>query len=674
MSYLIVYIVKSQTFFRRVEMISSAKSLLLILFSILFLLDGNAQTISRKYEQVPMSQVLADINSASTDYDLFFLYDELEMFPVTCQIKRAPFIEAIRKIIGFYPVKMTISDHRIFLECTQKKNAVVRGRVISQSSAPIPYASVTLSYPHSGEKLNTGICNESGDFSVPCDSMSIFVKISCVGYKSFTGVFDTGDIGVVRLQPITYHLHPIEVSQQRRKGKTGLSKTYHRHAEKIRKEVWNTQDTCFGVMKVPDSLLIYPEIVIAQSQDYSYKRKFLFRPWHLLTLRMSNPLGAYRTTSISIDRRRVLINDEQMAEKYTLLDYPRDIIISNNPDKDVVMGVRVIKPDGSFYEVETDRYTQPIEYNEPSRPDHITVEGLEKGDIIDYFVWTQAKTYSVNPEPALITIGGNCPQLYSKVSVNIDKNLNVQYRLVNDADTLQMKSEADGNIILLAHYNNLEPMGKEKKYAVYVRDDDLKVNAPLNAKGHEAVVNPDIHDVLTTRMGIYENMKMMSESKKWKVRSWNETDTTVVSAIVSNLSHKTNSKELLTEALYYQALRFPSYLVEKYHSTDGCENDIFLNREYTIMFAHMLLHAGIPFQIAMTTKKNREDVDQLMDENNIVWMIRTDNGHCFIPRFDGIITSDENHVHVDGMAQQLVGQKAQLLNGYHSFVITDKYD
>lgn len=651
------------------NMVSSIRCLFLVTFFLLLHLDVQAQFISRKYEQVPMSKALEDLNNATTDYDLFFLYDELDKFPVSCQIKHASVIEAIKKIIGFYPVKMTVSNHQIFLECVQKKKAFVRGRVMGQTNNPIPYASVTLLNLQSGEILNTGVCNESGDFSVPCDSMNVFVKVSCLGYKNFTKVCQADDIGIIHLQPMTYRLHPIEVSQ-RRIVKPRLSKVYHRHAEKIRKEVWGKQDSCFEVTKVPDSLLVYPEIVIAQLQEHSYKRKFLFRPWRLLALQISNPLGTYRTTAVSIDRRRVLINDDQMADKYALLDYPREIIMSENSDKkDVIMGVKVIKPDGSSYEVETDEYTQPLGDNEYSRPEHIVVGGLESGDIIDYFIWTQAKTDVANPEPALITIDRDCPQLSNKVFVNIDKNLNVQYRLINDADTFQ-KTETDGNTMLYAHYNHLKPKTKDERgYAVYVRDEELKVNAPLSATGHRVVVNPDMSDVLSTRMGFFKHMKMMEETENWIVNSWNETDTTVVSAIVSNLSRKTSSIQLLAEALYYQALRFPSSLVEKHRRFDGCTDNIYLNREYTIMFAHMLHHAGIPFQVAMTTKKDREDIDQLMDENNIVWMIRTNDGQCFIPRYDGIVYSDEESGSVGGLDQSLIGQKTILMNGYYPIVI-----
>ena len=384
------------------DMTSSLRRLLLLAFSFLTMLVANAQSISRKYDNVPMSWALADINNATTDYDLYFIYDELESFPVKCQIKRLPVIDAIKKVIGFYPVKMTIIDHRIFLECTQKRNAMVRGRVVDQAANPVPYASVILSDSHSGATLNTGICNESGNFSVPCDSMSVLVKINCLGYKTFNGAFRTGDIGTIRLQPITYQLHPVEVTQQRNRG-SRVKKAYHRRAEKIRKEVWGKRDSCFEITAVPDSLLAFPEIAIAQSLDQSYKRKFLFRPWHLLGSHHQNPLGAYRTTTIQLSRRRILLNDEQTVEKYTMLDYPRETIMMDSSDKEVVMGIRITKPNGVEYIVETDKYTQPLDVDEQSRPEYISVDGLESGDIIDYFIWTETKTSVLNPDPVLLT-------------------------------------------------------------------------------------------------------------------------------------------------------------------------------------------------------------------------------------------------------------------------------
>lgn len=656
------------------DMTSSLRRLFFLAFSFLMILAASAQSISRKYDNVPMSRALADINNATTDYDLYFIYDELEAFPVKCQIKRLPVIDAIKKVIGFYPVKMTIIDHRIFLECTQKRNAMVRGRVVDQAATPVPYASVILFDSHSGATLNTGICNESGNFSVPCDSMSVLVKINCLGYKTFKGVFKTGDIGTIRLQPVTYQLHPVEVTQQRNR-KPRIKKAYHRRAEKIREEVWGKRDSCFERTTVPDSLLVFPEVTIAQSLDQSYKRKFLFRPWHFWGSHHQNPFGAYRTTNIALSRRRVFLNDEQTAEKYTMLDYPREMIMMDSPDKEVVMGIRVTKPNGVEYVVETDKYTQPLDIDEQSRPEYITVDGLESGDIIDYFVWTETKTSVLNPEPVLLTIDQDIPQLSCRFSAHIDKHLNVQYRLINDADTLQMRSDADGKTLLCAQYKDLMPKAKEKRgYALYVRDEELRVNAPLNAKGHQIVVNPDIQEILTTKMGIYESMKTMCNAKEWSVRSWNEADTTVVSALVTNLSRKASSQELLTEALYYQALRFPSYLIYKHHSFDGCLDDIFLNREYSIMFAHMLHHAGIPFQIAMTTKNDREGITQLMDENNIVWMIRTNDGQCFIPMFDIFSLTDKGGAKVRGIAQQLVGQKAQLMDGSDTFFIIDNYD
>ena len=619
-----------------------------------------------------MSQALTDINRMSADYDIYFIYDELEKFPVTCQFHRLPVIEAIKKVIGFYPIEMTISDKRIYLECVQKKNAVIRGRVVGRGMKPVPFASVILSNPNTGEKLNTGVSNQNGDFSVPCDSMAVSVKISCIGYNTFKGVFNTGDIGSVRILPVVYDLSPVEVARKR-KGKQLLSKSYHRRAKKVRAEVWGKADSCFETTTVPDSLLTFSEIIIAHSHEQKYRRRFLFRPWNLFAARHLNSMGTYRITSTSVDRQRVFVNDEHAASKYSSLEYPWVTIMSKDPNKNIFMGIRVIKPNGRVYDIETDEYTQPVADKEPPRPDRIMVDGLEKGDIIDYFVWTEASISDNNPEPAFVIVDHDCPQMTNKLSFDIDKHLNVQYRLVNEADTLDMVQDNAGNTILNAHYKNLMPkFHDERRYVVYVRDEDMKVNAPLSATGNAVKVNPDIHDILNTRMEIYKNMEDMSDKKVWEVRSWNATDTTVVGALVANLSQKTSSQELLAEALYRQALRFPSSLVDKNHFHDGCESDIFLNREYTIMFAHMLHQAAIPFQIAMTTMKDKEGIDLLMDENNIVWMILTDDGKFFIPVLDGNYPSDD-YADVNGMSSQLLGQKAKFMGGNETFIISDDH-
>ena len=79
---------------------------------------AQAQRLSRDYQNESLSKVLEDLNAATTDQTIYFIYDELEDFTVTSHFNNLPLKEAIREVIGFYPMKVTYDDNRIFIECT----------------------------------------------------------------------------------------------------------------------------------------------------------------------------------------------------------------------------------------------------------------------------------------------------------------------------------------------------------------------------------------------------------------------------------------------------------------------------------------------------------------------------------------------------------------------------
>ena len=53
-------------------------------------LCAQAQLITRQYQNESLSKVLADLNAATTDYTIYFIYDELEDFTVTSHFVDLP--------------------------------------------------------------------------------------------------------------------------------------------------------------------------------------------------------------------------------------------------------------------------------------------------------------------------------------------------------------------------------------------------------------------------------------------------------------------------------------------------------------------------------------------------------------------------------------------------------
>ena len=181
-------------------------------------LCAQAQRLSRDYQNESLSIVLEDLNAATSDQTIYFIYDELEDFTVTSHFSDLPLKEAIREVIGFYPMKVTYDDNRIFIECTQKEDAKVIGRVVDAEGQPIEFANISLhgaADPNSSDRnstyINGGVSNENGDFVIPCREKKIMLKVTYVGYKTVTRHVSVGNIGTVTLQPETFMVKGVEV-------------------------------------------------------------------------------------------------------------------------------------------------------------------------------------------------------------------------------------------------------------------------------------------------------------------------------------------------------------------------------------------------------------------------------------------------------------------------------
>ena len=157
-------------------------------------LCAQAQRITRQYQNESLSKVLEDLNTATNDKTIYFIYDELEDFTVTSQFKNLPIDEAVREVIGFYPMKVTYDHDNIFIECTQKEDTKVIGRIVDESGKPIEFANISL---HNDGFVNGGVSNENGDFVIPCKAQRITLKVSYIGYKTITRDIGVGNIGEI---------------------------------------------------------------------------------------------------------------------------------------------------------------------------------------------------------------------------------------------------------------------------------------------------------------------------------------------------------------------------------------------------------------------------------------------------------------------------------------------
>ena len=199
------------------------------LFVILMALCGSvcmsAQKITRNYDNVSMSEALRDLNEQSRDYNISFLYNELEDFRVTTHIRRQSVMDAIRQIIGFYPIRVVKrGENDIYVECTLKADRHLTGTIIDEQNQPVAYANVAILNPADSTLITGGVSNDSGLFVIPCDVMPVLARISFVGYKTEHRLLESNHAGTIRLKSEPILLNGVQVT-----GDLILSRTENGH-------------------------------------------------------------------------------------------------------------------------------------------------------------------------------------------------------------------------------------------------------------------------------------------------------------------------------------------------------------------------------------------------------------------------------------------------------------
>ena len=101
---------------------------------------AKAQQLSHDFQNVSLSEALIWIDHAQEDYKLNFIFDELEDFTVTTHLENVSVRDAVRQVCGFYPMHLTFDSQDIYIECTQKEDTKVIGRVVDESGNPIEFA------------------------------------------------------------------------------------------------------------------------------------------------------------------------------------------------------------------------------------------------------------------------------------------------------------------------------------------------------------------------------------------------------------------------------------------------------------------------------------------------------------------------------------------------------
>ena len=189
------------------------KRLLILILTICAVVTAmHAQRITRNFQNVSMSDALKYIQQQTGNHKIVFIYNELEDFTVTTNVKNKPVPDAIRQIIGFYPIQMILGDNNdIYVECIHKTEHHLKGLVVDENNLPLPYANVTLLNPADSTMVGGGVTNESGRFVIPNDHGKVIARITYVGYKTAYRLCSRDNVGTIKMQPDQFALSGVTV-------------------------------------------------------------------------------------------------------------------------------------------------------------------------------------------------------------------------------------------------------------------------------------------------------------------------------------------------------------------------------------------------------------------------------------------------------------------------------
>jgi len=162
--------------------------------------QAQAQRLTKSYSETSLSDVLIDLNKSQHDKRISFIYNELEDFTVTASFRNSTVDNAVREVVGFYPMKITLNDSLITVECIQKEAQKVIGRVIDEQGQPVEFANVALLSIADSTFINGGVTNQNGDFVIPCRPGRMLIRVTFVGYKTHYQPCTVGEVGNIRLK------------------------------------------------------------------------------------------------------------------------------------------------------------------------------------------------------------------------------------------------------------------------------------------------------------------------------------------------------------------------------------------------------------------------------------------------------------------------------------------
>lgn len=287
---------------------------------------------------------------------------------------------------------------------------------------------------------------------------------------------------------------------------------YRAFADTLRTEVFSTELPAFRVKEIPQKYSKESAVIKAIYQSVE-ARKRTGVGVGVGILGLPSVTRRARVEFGRLTRMLLHINDKAALDKYSEFDFDlnsKKSFYRGYEKKRFVMGVRLIKPDGSIVDVDTSDFVEVNEGKDGKQKSRkLAIPGLEIGDDIDVFFYAETKLQNAHPDPITFSLKDEEPILNYQIHCVIDDNLTTQYRCMNGAPDFKVSRDEDKNYVLDLELNDItshEPRlwyssGRQSPYIrMYVFNRRNKeAFTPLSARKDGLQGNPDVNTIIEDR-------------------------------------------------------------------------------------------------------------------------------------------------------------------------------
>ncbi|MBR6490605.1 MAG: DUF3857 domain-containing protein [Muribaculaceae bacterium] len=399
-------------------------------------------------------------------------------------------------------------------------------------------------------------------------------------------------------------------------------KEYSKFAEELKQQIWSSTSAEFTNYYCPDNYVKdFSAVILASRTDVELTRKSYIK-FTGMGFGGAKKLGRHELT-----RMLIKLNDEAAIKKFSEFDYytfKKSYTMFGQQESELkVLGVRVIKPSGNIVNVNTNDYMVTREGSNDSEVSHkLAVPGLGVGDVLDIFFFNEEIVHDRNMKPFTFVMKDEYPILHYKVRCVIDKKITVQYRTFNGAPDFKVSTDKDKHTILETEINNINGVIPGLWYnkaqqapmiLLYAYDKSVTGGGIKSVKDEDRGLqaNPDFRNILIDDFTLLKyEVDNAKRSRYYKAFGFLKKDI--------DIAKKTADKEAAAQRLYNA---FVYYIC-------GFDRDKDPNSPYQFVAAlwKMFLSAEIPRRLVVTTNSNNEPLEQLINNQNTTWLLKTPGG------------------------------------------------